>query len=209
MIRNALPFLFLCSIAFGAESAPPVKSAAKDADNYACVDETTLAAYSNSPSVTKMISKPVKVKPATKLRTKKSSKQAGYSMTAVRKNLNANGFLLKPSKEEVDSYYDDESAPGPSENPAPGTLPAPRAAKDAGPWLENNGFVNLLDCPKYGLSMNDPKNVPKGAIIVYAGGHLGQIEIKTASGFWSDKPRTGENFAANRKVMGIYIKPNP
>lgn len=217
MIRFTLPLLLISSFACAGEFADPgfssngmhaAKSVDQEASNRACVSEVSIQTYARSSAVEKMTRHPVKVSPPRKPNGKLANRKGGYSMLAVRLNLKANGLLIKTSHEDNDGYYEDDSDTPEAEKPAPpGTLQAPRDAKDAGPWLENQDFVNLIECPKYSAKMLNPKNLPKGAIVVYAGGHAGHIEIKTASGFWSDKPRSGESFAPGMKVLGVYIKP--
>jgi hypothetical protein len=197
MIRFALPFFLVGSLAYAAESA-----------NLACVSDDAVTNYSRSADVVKMTEQPVKVKKPSRHRGKSKSKSTGYSMLAVRLNLTANHLLEHTSPQDADSYYDDDSDAAQIEHHAiPGHLPTPTMAKDAGPWLNNNGFINLMDCPATAAKMMDPKNIPMGAVVVYAGGHSGSIEIKTPSGWWSDHPRTDAAFAAGQKVMGVYIKP--
>jgi hypothetical protein len=218
MIRFTLPLLLLSSFAFAGEFADPgfsnnglhaVKSIDKEASNPACVSDVSIRTYAQSSAVEKMTRHPVKVAAPHKPNGQLATRKGGYSMLAVRLNLKANGLLIKTSAEESDAYYhdDDPDTPEAVKPAPPGTLQAPRDAKDAGPWLENQDFVNLLDCPEYATKMLNPKNLPKGAIIVYAGGHSGLIEMKTPSGFWSDKPRSSEGFAPGMKVLGVYVKP--
>jgi hypothetical protein len=172
------------------------------------VSENAITEYSRSADVVKMTQRPLKVNTPAKHHGKSKSASRGYSMLAVRLNLKANHLLEHVSDEDADSYFDDDSDMAEGDRPAiPGRTPAPTMAKDAGPWLYNNGFVNLMDCPQYAGKMADPKNIPKGAVVVYAGGHAGHIEIKTPSGWWSDHPRTDAGFAKDRKVIGVFIKP--
>ncbi|MGZ3723999.1 MAG: hypothetical protein ACXVA9_13745 [Bdellovibrionales bacterium] len=217
MIRFTLPLILLSSMTFAAEVAVPgygipgehsKKAIDQEASNIACASESSVKLYAASAAVEKMTRHPLKVNPPKNFKGKKINPKGGYSMLAVRLNLKANDLLVKTSRDEIDSYYDDDSDMAQADHPAiPGTVPVPRAPKDADPWLYNNGFVNLLDCPKWRDIMLDAKNLPKGAVIVYAGGHSGKIEIKTPSGFWSDTTRTDSGFAKGMKVMGVYIKP--
>lgn len=96
------------------------------------------------------------------------------------------------------------------------------AAKDAGPTLQQRGFVNLLNRP--GNTIRSPYDAPKGAVLVYGAApgavdrnaRYGHIEIRTATGFASDyasaNARTGS--AANglegrgRVLTGVYVKPD-
>jgi LysM repeat protein len=96
------------------------------------------------------------------------------------------------------------------------------AAKDAGPALEQRGFVNILGQP--GASISSPYDAPKGAVLVYGAApgatdrnaKYGHIEIRTDNGFASDyaaaNARTGS--AANglsgrgRTLIGVYVKPD-
>jgi hypothetical protein len=220
MIRFILPLLLISPFAFAEQVAEPgpapgigtgihvPKSIDEEAGNRACVSELAIQTYAKSSMVEKMTRHPVKVAPPRTPNGKLAKRKGGFSMLAVRLNLKANGLLIKNSDADNDRYYETDSDVPEAEKPAPpGTLQAPRDAKDAGPWLENQDFVNLLDCPKYAAKMLDAKNLPKGAIVVYAGGHSGHIEMKTASGFWSDKPRNNQGFAPKMKVLGVYIKP--
>jgi LysM repeat protein len=96
------------------------------------------------------------------------------------------------------------------------------AAKDAGPALEQRGFVNILNRP--GAQIRSAYDAPKGAVLVYGAApgatdrnaKYGHIEIRTDSGFASDyasaNARTGA--AANgltgrgRTLIGVYVKPD-
>jgi LysM repeat protein len=96
------------------------------------------------------------------------------------------------------------------------------AAKDAGPALEQRGFVNILNRP--GAGIRSAYDAPKGAVLVYGAApgaadrnaKYGHIEIRTDSGFASDyasaNARTGA--AANgltsrgRTLIGVYVKPD-
>jgi LysM repeat protein len=96
------------------------------------------------------------------------------------------------------------------------------AAKDAGPALEQRGFVNILNRP--GAEIRSAYDAPKGAVLVYGAApgatdrnaKYGHIEIRTDSGFASDyasaNARTGA--AANgltgrgRTLIGVYVKPD-
>jgi hypothetical protein len=88
----------------------------------------------------------------------------------------------------------------------------PLNARDAGPWLEVNGFVNLMDCPEWKTKLKDPKQVPKGAVIVYRHpsneSHPGHIEIETPMGFWSGRLRTAHTYSPGLEVVGVFIRPN-
>ncbi|MBB4858825.1 LysM repeat protein [Novosphingobium chloroacetimidivorans] len=96
------------------------------------------------------------------------------------------------------------------------------AAKDAGPALEQRGFVNILGRP--GTAIRSAYDAPKGAVLVYGAApgatdrnaRYGHIEIRTDGGFASDyasaNARTGA--AANgltgrgRTLIGVYVKPD-
>lgn len=95
------------------------------------------------------------------------------------------------------------------------------AAKDAGPALEQRGFVNIVGRP----GVSSPYDAPVGAVIVYGpapgatdrNARYGHIEIRTRDGFASDyfspTARTGAEAAGmagrGRVVTGIYVKPDP
>lgn len=96
------------------------------------------------------------------------------------------------------------------------------AAKNAGPALEQRGFVNLLDQPGHGIT--SPYDAPKGAVLVYGAApgatdrnaRYGHIEIRTDKGFASDyasaRARTGAAAdgmeGRNRVLIGVYVKPD-
>lgn len=86
------------------------------------------------------------------------------------------------------------------------------SGKDAGKSLKEYGFINLMKTD-YKDKIKSPYDCPKGAVIVYSGGHNGHTEICTGSGFMSDyyskEPRSGSRLSGNgRTVTGIYIKSN-
>lgn len=90
-----------------------------------------------------------------------------------------------------------------------------RLARQAGPELQQQGFVDLLQSC-YGEYLQDPRNAPVGAILVYEGGsrNQGHIEIRTPDGFVSDyfderpitetRPRNGRG----HRLIGVYFRPN-
>lgn len=70
-------------------------------------------------------------------------------------------------------------------------------AKQAGDELcRHHGFVKL--------ELNDPREAPVGAVIVYGGHDAGHVEMRTAHGFVSDffSPTPYQ-----RPLVGIYVKP--
>lgn len=95
-------------------------------------------------------------------------------------------------------------------------------AKNAGPELAKQGFVNLLNNGNHGFE--GPADAPVGAVIVYAptdGSPHGHIEVRItndkgepafASDYLSDRPRTqvpgGPKALSgrNRHVIGIWFK---
>jgi LysM repeat protein len=87
------------------------------------------------------------------------------------------------------------------------------SAIQAGPQLERQGYVNILNRP--GFNINSPYDAPKGAVLVYSGGQHGHIEIRTDNGFASDyasrNARTGGPEAGlsgrGRTLVGVYVLP--
>ena len=85
---------------------------------------------------------------------------------------------------------------------AAGSLVAPSA--DPGKWLEAAGFINVKNCPSLESRFKNAKQLPTGAVVLYQGG---RAEIRTATGFWSDHPRTKTgDYVAKAKVAAIYVK---
>ncbi len=93
-------------------------------------------------------------------------------------------------------------------------------AVESGPWLEEQGFVNIMDYPS--MANMTPENAPNGAIIVYEKinsrqnvtidgrryGGPGHIEIKASeneyiSDFINDEPT---RIGGLRRPIGIYFK---
>lgn len=85
-------------------------------------------------------------------------------------------------------------------------------AKEAGPELKANGFVNLMEDPEMRSKIRAPSDAPYGAILVYAGKGAGHIEIKGkneyVSDYTSDVPVTGGDYMSGnrRQLIGVYIK---
>lgn len=95
-------------------------------------------------------------------------------------------------------------------------------ARDGVQELAPEGFINLLDDPRFGIYLQDqPAMAPRGAILVYrtaSGAHAniaGHIEIKTADagvdGYISvseaDEPTYGYPIPAVRQLIGVLIRP--
>lgn len=106
----------------------------------------------------------------------------------------------------------------------------------AGDQLEKEGFRNLLEDKQIGKHFSDPKQAPKGAILVYEPvpsdrmrveeslsrpkrqiwvPDYGHIEIKTeesgkpgfVSDYYSESSRTGSSLQSkDRKLIGVYVK---
>lgn len=91
-------------------------------------------------------------------------------------------------------------------------------ARDAGPALKDQGFVNLMETKPWKDKIKSPYDAPKGAVLVYKGG-MGHIEIKTGdvgeggfiSDYYKDEPRTGTVRNGlngdGRTLIGVYVKP--
>jgi hypothetical protein len=221
MIRLLFPLLLICSFAYAGEKQAVSEStheaqagraphqAGEDHDQMDCPAKDMIEGYSRSAEVVKMTQHPIKVNVPKKLSGKKLKATASqeHSMLFVRLQMKA-AHLTVNASEEDDIAMPDDTMHSMAQLPArPGSLPAPHEPKDADPWLYNNGYVNLMNCAKYADALRDAKNVPKGAIVIYAGGHEGKAEIKTPSGWYSDKPRSDSEFAKDMKVLGIYVKP--
>ncbi len=92
--------------------------------------------------------------------------------------------------------------------------PGEEAAKNAGPQLLKNNFINLLSLPSFRKKIKSPFDAPEGAILVYHGYPYGHIEMRTADGFISDyfsqRARTGfaSDGLSNRgaRLIGVYVK---
>ena len=96
------------------------------------------------------------------------------------------------------------------------------AAKDAGPALEQRGFVNMLNQP--GNTIRSPYDAPVGSVLVYGpapgatdrNARYGHIELRTQNGFVSDyvsaRARTGDASSGlqgrDRVLIGVYVKPD-
>lgn len=90
-----------------------------------------------------------------------------------------------------------------------------KSAKNAGPFLRERGFVNLMDNPLIRDRIKSPYDAPPGAVLVYSGGTHGHIEIRTENGFVSDyyaaTARSGAETnglrGVGRTLIGVYYKP--
>jgi len=150
--------------------------------------------YSNSPEVTKMLKRlrtnatkctagPRNRRKCTGNPSRKpASKPTGYCFVGVKLGLQAGGL----TKGYMNGL----------------------AASKAGSGLKAEGFKNLMDDPKY--KKMTPYTAPKGAIIVYAGGPYGHIEVKGEdneyiSDYQGSKP-IYDQLGLNRRPIGIYIK---
>ncbi len=85
------------------------------------------------------------------------------------------------------------------------------SAKDAGKFLIEEGFINLLEFEHNDNKLLTPENAPVGSVIVYKGGKHGHIEVKTKSNeyisdYIGSKPIYDE-LGLPRTPIGIYIKP--
>jgi hypothetical protein len=98
----------------------------------------------------------------------------------------------------------------------PDTLPG-TSAKDAGPTLKKRGFVNLMEMAPWKDKIQSPFDAPTGAVLVYAGGRHGHIELRSdkpdgfVSDYFSESARTGDSedglSGSGRALIGVYIKP--
>ncbi len=172
----------------------------------ACPDVKDAKKYSES--------EPVKL--ITTAREPKSAK-AGFSLRYVRELLEKSGLvktLGRPDEAaERGGQMDNlKAAINPSEQTASDTGDV-RAlnARDAGLWLQSNGFVNISACEDWKTVLVNPMKVPTGAVVVYRhprqGSHPGHIEIATPGGFWSDLPRKKREYSPGLDIAGIFIKP--
>lgn len=92
---------------------------------------------------------------------------------------------------------------------------APDKAKNLGPALVKEGFVNMLDYKN--STIKSPYDAPLGSVLVYKGGASGHTEIKTEKGFISDyfSPNARTGSAKNgmhgkgRILIGVYVKETP
>lgn len=221
MIRFLIPLFLICSFAYAGEKQAVSESTheaqagrvphqpGEDHDQMDCPPQNMIDGYSRSAEVVKMTQHPIKVNVPKKLSGKKLKATASneHSMLFVRLQMKAAHLTAEVSEEDNIAMPDDTTHSMAQLPVRPGTLPAPHEPKDAEPWLYNNGYVNLMNCKGSAEKYKDAANVPKGAIVIYAGGHAGKAEIKTPSGWYSDKPRTDSGFAKGMKVIGIYIKP--
>lgn len=77
------------------------------------------------------------------------------------------------------------------------TRPTSPWAKQAGDELcRHHGFVKL--------DLDDPRDAPVGAVIVYGGQDAGHVEMRTPHGFVSD---FFSPLPYRRPLIGIYVKP--
>jgi hypothetical protein len=83
-----------------------------------------------------------------------------------------------------------------------------------GKSLEDQGYRNLRDT-EYAPWTYDPRNAPRGAVLVYADttgtGRGGHVEVRTDNGFASQfcdsRPVTEHSTGGNFELVGVYIKP--
>ncbi|AHI05245.1 hypothetical protein BDW_03685 [Bdellovibrio bacteriovorus W] len=87
-------------------------------------------------------------------------------------------------------------------------------AKNAVGDLKRRGFINMMDDPRYKDLIKNPKDAPKGAVLVYRNTrdakHAGHVEIKTdwgsSGGYVSDFYRPTNHTLSNRQLIGVMIK---
>lgn len=108
-------------------------------------------------------------------------------------------------------------------------------ARNSGDKLRAEGFINIMEDPKFSGKITSPSQAPKGAILVYEPNPVtrltrtlddkgkksilapdaGHIEIKTedvgvdgyVSEYYSKNARTGKGLVSeDRKLIGIYVK---
>jgi LysM repeat protein len=87
------------------------------------------------------------------------------------------------------------------------------SAIQAGPQLQRQGYVNILNRP--GFQIRSAYDAPVGAVLVYSGGQHGHIELRTNHGFASDyaSPNARTGAAGNglsgngRTLVGVYVLP--
>lgn len=80
--------------------------------------------------------------------------------------------------------------------------------------LKEQGWVNLMEDPKYKALIKGPENAPKGAVLIYSNTrdpkHPGHAEIKTdfgeKGGYVSDFYRSVDEPLQSRKLIGVMIK---
>jgi hypothetical protein len=76
------------------------------------------------------------------------------------------------------------------------TQPLGANSKDAGPLLQKQGFVNLLQCPEWAARLKDPKKIPLGAVMIYEPldpkKEFGAIRMKTPQGCFGAAERVSE-----------------
>jgi hypothetical protein len=81
------------------------------------------------------------------------------------------------------------------------------SAVDAGPFLEREKFVNLMDCQQWRDNFaKKPNNVPLGAVLIYSGGKHGDARIKTASGCIGANENDTRCSDTGRTLTGVYVK---
>lgn len=191
----------------GEGNAPKASSVDARAANPACLSAQTVTQFSRMSAVNRLVREP-----------KPKGLKKGLSLRAVRVALEKHG-LVKSQEDlieaaEVGGETDDLTAESDkAETPAKQVKAGrPLNARDSSNWLESNGYVNLSDCPEWQTALKDPKKVPKGAVVVYRhprnDKHPGHIEIKTPSGFWSDRPRNVQEYSPGLEIVGVFVRPN-
>jgi hypothetical protein len=112
----------------------------------------------------------------------KKNKTAGYSLRHVREALQAGGLYPKGKK-------------------------ITKSARDAGPSLKAEKFVNLMECKEWRAKIkNGSGNLPLGAVLIYDGGRNGDARIKTPSGCLQGEGSSKSCTSPNRKLTGVYVK---
>jgi hypothetical protein len=124
-----------------------------------------------------------------------------------KKNGNFDGYCYRHVKEAMATKT--KRGQGEGNNLIPKWYPSGNAVT-GGRDLKSRGFINLLDTEPYKTDMKNPKNVPRGAIMIYSttNHRYGHAEVKLDDDSYYFGIIT-KNSKANRKdykLLGVWIK---
>lgn len=149
-----------------------------------------IQAYSNSPQVAKMI---------------QWSKD--HPTIGRKKNGDFDGYCYRHVKEAMATKT--RGGKGEGNNLVPKWYPSGNAVT-AGKDLKTRGFINLLDTEPYKTDLKNPKNVPKGAIMIYSTtnhsyGHA-EVKLDDETYYFGIISKNSKATRKDYKLLGVWIK---
>jgi hypothetical protein len=151
-----------------------------------------IQAYSNGPEIQKMI----------------AWARANNNIGRNRKG-EFDGYCYRHVKEALATKT--RAGVGPGNNLVPSWYASGNAIT-GGKDLKARGFVNLLDQEPYKKDMQNPQNIPKGAILIYSTvnhgyGHA-EVKLDNDDYFFGITTKSPKLNNKNYKLLGVWIKDN-